>query len=75
MIPVKSPAYFGFDEPNVSENYGFAFAYKTTETYELLAIDTTQFTKNLDEYHRDLMQAYSSNWLYSKEYTRRSMEQ
>jgi hypothetical protein len=40
VIPVKSPAYFGFDEPNVSENYGFAFAYKTTETYELLAIDS-----------------------------------
>ena len=34
--------------------------------HELLAIDTTQFTKNLDVYHRDLMQAYSSNWLYSK---------
>ena len=40
VIPVKSPAYFGFDEPNVSENYGFAFAYKTTQPYELLAIDS-----------------------------------
>jgi hypothetical protein len=40
VIPVKSPAYFGFDEPNVSKNYGFAFAYKTTEPYELLAIDS-----------------------------------
>ena len=40
VIPVKSPAYFGFDEPNVSENYGFAFAYTTTQTYELLAIDS-----------------------------------
>ncbi len=34
--------------------------------HELLALDTTQFTKNLDLYHRDLMQAYSSNWLFSK---------
>jgi hypothetical protein len=34
--------------------------------HELLALDTTQFTKNLDVYHRDLMQAYSSNWLFSK---------
>ena len=33
--------------------------------HELLALDTTQFTKNLDLYHRDLMNAYSSNWLYS----------
>ena len=40
VIPVKSPAYFGFDEPNVSKNYGFAFAYKTTAPYELLAIDS-----------------------------------
>ena len=40
VFPVKSPAYFGFDEPNVSENYGFAFAYKTTQPYELLAIDS-----------------------------------
>lgn len=40
VIPMKGPAYFGFDEPNVSENYGFAFAYKTTQPYELLAIDS-----------------------------------
>ena len=37
-----------------------------TVLHELLALDTTQFTKNLDVYHRDLMQAYSSNWLFSK---------
>lgn len=37
-----------------------------TVLHELLAIDTTQFTQNLDLYHRDLMQAYSSNWLFSK---------
>uniref|UniRef100_A0A6C0B625 Uncharacterized protein n=1 Tax=viral metagenome TaxID=1070528 RepID=A0A6C0B625_9ZZZZ len=40
VFPVFGPAYFGFDEPNVSENYGFAFAYKTTQPYELLAIDS-----------------------------------
>ena len=37
-----------------------------TVLHELLAIDTTQFTQNVDLYHRDLVQAYSSNWLYSK---------
>jgi len=37
-----------------------------TVLHELLALDTTQFTQNLDVYHRDLMQAYSSNWLFSK---------
>ena len=42
VIPVKSPAYFGFDELNVSGNYGFAFAYKTTKEYELLAIDSNK---------------------------------
>ena len=42
VIPVKGPAYFGFDEPNISENYGFAFAYKTTHPYELLAIDSNK---------------------------------
>ena len=30
VFPVNGPAYFGFDEPNVSANYGFAFAYKST---------------------------------------------
>ena len=40
VFPVNGPAYFGFDEPNVSANYGFAFAYKTTQPYELLAIDS-----------------------------------
>ena len=40
VFPLRGPAYFGFDEPNVSENYGFAFAYKTTQSYELLAIDS-----------------------------------
>ena len=40
VFPLTGPAYFGFDEPNVSENYGFAFAYKTTQPYELLAIDS-----------------------------------
>jgi hypothetical protein len=40
VFPVFGPAYFGFDEPNVSQNYGFAFAYKTTQPYELLAIDS-----------------------------------
>jgi hypothetical protein len=47
VFPVKSPAYFGFDEPNVSENYGFAFAYKTTQPYELLAIDSPTTLKYL----------------------------
>lgn len=42
VFPLTGPAYFGFDEPNVSENYGFAFAYKTTQPYELLAIDSTK---------------------------------
>lgn len=37
-----------------------------TVLHQLLAIDTTQFTQNLDVYHRDLVQAFSSNWLYSK---------
>jgi len=40
VFPLIGPAYFGFDEPNVSENYGYAFAYKTTQPYELLAIDS-----------------------------------
>ena len=40
VFPLRGPAYFGFDEPNVSKNYGFAFAYKTTQSYELLAIDS-----------------------------------
>lgn len=40
VFPLTGPAYFGFDEPNVSENYGFAFAYKTTQPYKLLAIDS-----------------------------------
>jgi hypothetical protein len=40
VFPVRGPAYFGFDEANVSGNYGFAFAYITNEPYELLAIDS-----------------------------------
>ena len=40
VFPLNGPAYFGFDEPNVSANYGFAFAYKTMQPYELLAIDS-----------------------------------
>jgi hypothetical protein len=50
VFPLTGPAYFGFDEPNVSENYGFAFAYKTTQPYELLAIDS----QNTLEYLWDL---------------------
>jgi tetratricopeptide (TPR) repeat protein len=34
---------------------------------ELLALDTTQFTSNLDLYHRDLSQAYGCTWLFSKD--------
>lgn len=34
---------------------------------ELLALDTTQFTSNLDLYHRDLSQAYGCKWLFSKD--------
>jgi hypothetical protein len=52
VFPVNGPAYFGFDEPNVSVNYGFAFAYKTTAPYKLLAIDskkTLQFLWRLSE--------------------------
>ena len=52
VFPVNGPAYFGFDEPNVSANYGFAFAYKTMQPYELLAIDsqkTLAFLWNLAE--------------------------
>lgn len=33
---------------------------------ELLALDTTQFDKNLDLFHRDLSQAYACTWIYSK---------
>ena len=40
VFPVRGPAYFGFDEANVSGNYGFAFAYITTAPHELLAIDS-----------------------------------
>jgi hypothetical protein len=40
VFPVRGPAYFGFDEANVSGNYGFAFAYITTALHELLAIDS-----------------------------------
>jgi hypothetical protein len=40
VFPVIGPAYFGFDEDNVSGNYGFAFAYITTAPHELLAIDS-----------------------------------
>ena len=40
VFPVRGPAYFGFDEVNVSGNYGFAFAYITTAPHELLAIDS-----------------------------------
>lgn len=47
VFPLTGPAYFGFDEPNVSENYGFAFAYKTTQPYELLAIDSQKTLKYL----------------------------
>jgi hypothetical protein len=32
---------------------------------ELLALDTNQFSQNLDLYHRDLAQAYISVWMYS----------
>lgn len=32
---------------------------------ELLALDTKQFSENLDLYHRDLAQAYISVWMYS----------
>jgi hypothetical protein len=32
---------------------------------ELLALDTNQFSENLDLYHRDLAQAFLSVWMYS----------
>lgn len=70
VIPVKSPAYFGFDEPNVSENYGFAFAYKTTQPYELLAIDrkkTLAFLWDLAEGNRNVRKSLTMGFGYNPE--------
>ena len=33
---------------------------------ELLALDPNQFNENLDIYHRDVAQAFSSYFIYSK---------
>ncbi len=67
VFPVVGPAYFGFDEPNVSENYGFAFAYKTTQPYELLAIDsenTLEYLWGLAAHREDVQTALTKCFGY-----------
>jgi len=70
VFPVFGPAYFGFDEPNVSENYGFAFAYKTTQPYELLAIDsqnTLAYLWGLAEGNKDVQRTLTVCFGYDPE--------
>ena len=70
VIPMKGPAYFGFDEPNVSKNYGFAFAYKTTQPYELLAIDskkTFEYLWGLAQGNRQVQRALTMCFGYNSD--------
>ena len=84
VFPVTGPAYFGFDEANVSGNYGFAFAYITTAPHELLAIDspkTLNFLWKLAEIKKrpDVQRVLRVNFGFnpktSKKQTRYSVEE